>query len=99
MKLKEGIKVNGIKTELLLGLIIADKIYGNYSHDLVVTEITGGKHGIGSLHYSGNAADLRTYYFTNTEVQLVAKDLKDALGENYDVVVEKTHIHIEFQPK
>lgn len=99
MKFKEGIKINGVKPELTLALIIADKVWSNYHQDLVVTELTGGKHGTASLHYVGLAVDLRTHYFTNTEKELVAKDLKEALGENYDVVVEKTHIHIEFQPK
>jgi len=99
MILKKGIKITGIKSELLLALAIADKIWLDYNQELVITEITGGKHGTASLHYVGLAADLRTRYFTDEEKELVAKDLKDALGENYDVVVEKTHIHIEFQPK
>jgi len=97
--LKEGIKVNGVKPELTLGLIIADKVWANHNQELVVTELTGGKHGRASLHYVGLAADLRTRYFTDVEKELVAKDLRDALGENYDVVVEASHIHLEFQPK
>ena len=99
MKLKDGIKILGLRPELNLALIIADKIWSNYNQELVITELTGGKHGTASLHYAGLSADLRTRYFTDEEKELVAKDLREALGENYDVVVEKTHIHIEFQPK
>jgi len=99
MKIKKGIKINGLKPEMLLGIFIAKSIYDKWDKELVITEITGGKHSFASLHYSGNAVDIRTNYFTDLEKDLVAKDLKEALSENYDVVVEKTHIHIEFQPK
>ena len=99
MKLKTGVKVNGMKPEILLAIIVAKDIYKDHGKDLVVTEVTGGKHGIGSLHYAGLAVDIRTNFFREDEVILVHKDLRDALGEEYDVVLEKTHIHIEFQPK
>lgn len=99
MKIKTNVKLLGLRPEILLALFIADKIYSNHNQELVLTEATGGKHGRASLHYVGLAVDVRTHYFTDGEVKLVAKDLKEALGENYDVVVEKTHIHIEFQPK
>ncbi len=99
MKIKVGVKINGLKPEMLLGIIIAKSIYDKWGKELVITEITGANHSFASLHYSGNAVDIRTNYFTDLEKDLVAKDLKEALGENYDVVVEKTHIHIEFQPK
>jgi len=99
MILKENIKINGVKPELTLVLSIADKIWSNHNQELVVTELTGGKHGTASLHYVGLAADLRTRYFSDEEKEIVASELRKALGENYDVVVEKTHIHIEFQPK
>lgn len=99
MMFKENIKVSGVRPEIVLALTIADKIWSKYNQELVVTELTGGKHGTASLHYVGLAADLRTRYFSDEEKELVAKELREALGENYDVVVEKTHIHIEFQPK
>jgi len=99
MRFKKGIKILGVQPELNLALFIADKIWAQYNQDLVVTEITGGKHSRASLHYLGFAADLRTRYFTKTEKELIGKELKQALGANYDVVVEATHIHIEFQPK
>ena len=99
MKIKTGVKLLGLRPEMLLGLFIADGIYTNHNQELVLTEATGGKHRKASLHYLGLAGDIRTRYFTVKEKELVAKDLREALGENYDVVVEKTHIHIEFQPK
>jgi len=102
MKLKKGSKgskVNGLRTEILLAVMIADSVYKRHSKELVITEGTGGKHGHGSLHYVGQAIDIRTNYFTKEQTELVASEIKEALNEQYDVVIEKTHMHIEFQPK
>ena len=100
MKLKEGIKLNGVKPELLLAIFTAERIWLNFGLELVVTEVTGGKHGRGSLHYAGLACDLRTRYFKDEDEKLEVKNLlAEALGENYDVILEPTHIHVEFQPK
>lgn len=99
MQIKTGVKLNGIKPEIVLAIIIIETIYSKWDKELVITEATGGKHGRASLHYAGLAIDIRTNYFTNEEKQLVARDLREALGENYDVVVETSHIHVEFQPK
>jgi hypothetical protein len=99
MECKEGIKIAGVSPEIVLAIFCADSIWTRFNQDLVVTEVTGGKHGVGSLHYVGHAVDLRTRYFSNTEKQLVFEALKKALGENYDVILHSTHIHVEFQPK
>ena len=100
MELKNGVKLNGMKPEILLAIFTANRIWLNHAKVLVVTEITGGKHGTGSLHYAGLAVDLRTKYFeSEDEKSEVAQELRQALGENYDVVLEPTHIHVEFQPK
>ena len=98
MQLKEGVSVKGIRTELLLGLIIASDVYKKLGEDLVVTAVVDGKHRSGSLHYVGLGADLRTRFFKDNGKN-AAKLLKVALGDEYDVVVEKDHIHMEYQPK
>ena len=97
--IKQGVKVNGMKSEILLAFIIAQDIYRQYNRDCVITSATDGKHGRGSLHYAGLAIDLRTRNLDSDEKLLISKDLKDALGKEYDVVSESDHIHIEYQPK
>lgn len=99
MQIKTGVKLNGVKPEIILAIIVIETIYSKWGKELVITEATGGKHGRASLHYVGLAIDIRTNYFTDEEKELVARDLREALGENYDVIVEASHIHIEFQPK
>lgn len=99
MKLKEGVIVTAIRTELLLALIIAEKVWLDCGKELVITSLNDGQHSNISLHYAGQAADLCTRYFAVPKT--VGQNLSDALGNNpdYDVVVEKDHIHLEWQPK
>ena len=102
MKFKKGVNPFGIRPELMIGLFVVDNIYKNFGPELVVTSLNDSKHSKTSLHYSGQAADLRTHYFTgSSQVALVADAIRDALGRNpdYDVVIESDHIHFEYQPK
>lgn len=97
--LKPGCRVAGLRPEMLLGLIIAEQVFTGHGASLVVTEATGGKHKLGSLHFVGLAADLRTRGVPVLTVQEIAADLRSILGPQYDVVVEADHVHLEFQPK
>lgn len=100
MRFKEGIKLAGLRAEIVIALTIAADVFRDVaSAELIVTEVTGGKHGRGSLHYVGQAADLRSRNLTKTQQNNVVLELRERLGENYDVILEKTHIHLEFQPK
>ena len=66
---------------------------------MVVTSVMDGKHRPGSLHYVGYAADLRTWAIESDHLAEFTQGLAEELGEEFDVVLEKDHIHIEFQPK
>jgi len=101
MELKKGVKLTGVSTELMFGILVADRIWKNHAKILVITEILPTeRHRISSAHNTGRAADLRTHYFDNQEEkEEVAQELREAVGENYDVVLHPTHIHIEYDPK
>ena len=99
MQLKTGVKLVGIKPELVLGLYIADSVYRKYQTELVITSVVDGVHKRKSLHYSGYAADLRIWGFSADLLREVAIEIQKALGEDYDVVVESNHIHLEYEPK
>ena len=100
MKFKEGINTRGIQSELILALCVADSVWRNAGEELVITSIADGKHSETSLHYAGCAADIRIRDL-QLSPEVMADALKQALGNNpdYDVVVEKDHIHLEWQPK
>lgn len=86
------------KPELMHALMVADQLHQRYyGREAEFTWLLGGTHKVGSLHYVGLAADLRTWYMRNP-LQF-SKDLGALLGDRYDVVLEKDHIHLEFQPK
>ena len=50
----------------------------------------------GSKHYSGEAFDLRTFELTPIELDDLMVALNVLLSNNYDVVKESDHVHIEW---
>jgi len=99
MKLKKDVRVFGIRPEVVLALQIAETVWLEHGEELVITSATDSQHSNTSRHYLGCAADLRTNYFLADQVEKVAKELRDALGEDFYVLVHKTHIHLSFKPK
>jgi len=67
--------------------------------DAIITFATNGTHKKNSLHYTGNAIDLRTRDLSPKQFNDVSRNLSRNLGKNYDVVREGDHIHVEYQPK
>lgn len=96
MNIKSGVRISGVQPEIVLALLIADGVYQDHGEVLTVTSLLDGKHMRASLHYVGSAGDLR---LPVQGVDPIVLALRSALGENYDVVLESDHIHIEYQPK
>jgi hypothetical protein len=98
MKFKRGVDLNGIKSECIHAMCEVDNCYKDFGEELVITSVMDGQHGKNSLHYQGYAFDCRTRYFTLEEQEHVARLLRIYLGDNFDVVLESDHMHIEFDP-
>jgi len=80
--------------------MVAESVYRDRGYDCVVTSAIDGVHSHGSRHYSGLAVDLRTRNIDAEDMKrMVFNDIKHALGADFDVVLEETHLHIEFDPK
>jgi hypothetical protein len=104
--LKDKVSCVGIRPELTIGLMIASSVWDEFQipGGLVVTSLTDGRgiHQDGSLHFVGLAADLRTNPYLEGGVpaplltRLVDR-LRDELGEEWDLIQERTHLHMEFQ--
>jgi len=97
---KEGTdaKVKGMQPEILLAIFITDALLGKmFKKDLTLTSVIDS-HKPPSLHPKGQAFDMRTGGITPTEKTRFKKELKNLLGDEYDVVIEKDHIHVEFDP-
>lgn len=100
LRIKHGVSINGIKPEMVMGINIAHGYFESMGiREMVVTSIVDGRHGSGSLHYVGYAADVRIWAIESDGLAEFTEGLAEELGEEFDVVLEKDHIHIEFQPK
>lgn len=99
MQLKAGVRISGIRPEVVLALGVAAEIYQKYFGTVMtVTSVLDGLHRPGSKHYTGHAADLRVYGLEG-RVTAVVDALRAALGEDFDIIPEGDHIHLEFDPK
>lgn len=102
MKIKQGVDVKGIQPEILLGLEICHFVFTKRGIPLTITSCADGKHGTNSLHYRGRAVDIRLPSRTSDEPEIdlaVLVECREALGEQYDIVLESDHLHLEYDPK
>lgn len=95
--IKSGVDLRGLSPQMAIAYTIACRCYGQY--DCVITSANDSKHGPNSLHYKGQALDLRTRHLNGQGLQAVYLKLKESLGEQFDVVLESDHIHVEWDPK
>jgi hypothetical protein len=96
MLLKNNVKLFGVKCEIILAMQIVDDVYKDFEEELVITSVMDGKHSKNSLHYKGYAFDCRIWYFDKNELPVVIEEIKKRLTKEFDVVLEKDHIHIEY---
>ena len=101
MRLKQGVKLEGIKPETVLAAYVVDEIYRDHGRPegVTITSICDGKHSPNSKHYDGHAIDTRTRYFNRSKQKELTQDIAQALGDEFDVILERDHIHIEHDPK
>ena len=97
--LKPGVRITGMRPEILLAAVAAMEVYKAAGRDLTITACVDGRHTTGSLHYAGAAIDLRTRDFPPADGEKVLAQIKACMGNDFDVLLEEDHIHIEFQPK
>ncbi len=96
MRLKPGVRLHGIRPELVLAFVIAERIYAENGDVLEITSVIDGTHMRASIHYMGGAGDIGLPKSNST---MIANRIAVAVGEDFDVILEGDHIHIEWQPK
>lgn len=114
MKLKDTTVQMEINPVLMDFLFRVDTQYRKWDSELIITSGSeeSARHGIQSLHYAkpGCAVDVRTHEINNVPTPSVQKDALDWVKDHYceekdiplswiEIILEKDHIHIEFQPK
>lgn len=99
VKYKSGVSLVGVQPQVVLGIMMAARAYADMGREeMWVTSVTDGVHSEGSLHYEGLAFDLRVWGFDEGEKEQLAKKLRGILEGEWDVVLEGTHLHVEFDP-
>jgi len=98
LHIKPGVTLTGLSPEMLLGIQVVHSCYAAIgAPTCVITSVTDGQHGIGSLHYTGDGVDFRIW---DIDAPNLTALIRQSLGHGqYDVVLERNHIHVEFQPK
>jgi hypothetical protein len=99
LKIKHDVKLTNLQPQILVALITSDDVFAKYNKDCIITSANDRKHSLGSLHYKGLAIDIRTRHLLKEDIPSITSEIKKALGSDYDVIFEKDHIHIEFDPK
>jgi len=95
MLIKAGVDISRLRPEIRKKLSALDKIYKRVHEDLVITSTYEGNHSAGSLHYANLAIDFRR---PEDERIFVGDELRKMLGNDYDIVFEADHVHVEYDP-
>jgi hypothetical protein len=101
MKLKSiNVNITNLCNELKEEIPIIEKklkLMEGKSYVMTITSGNDGKHMKRSLHYENKAIDIRIWdmKYPNGNWLMIKKHL----GKDFDVILEKTHIHIEYDPK
>jgi hypothetical protein len=100
IRLKQGVDLHILSPQAVLGMSILDGVWGNLGYGIFyITSVADGRHSRKSLHRLGMAFDVRLPPGVETTFKAVVERAKEALGEDFDVVLEEDHIHVEWDPK
>jgi hypothetical protein len=92
-----GARIAGLRVEALAAWMVAASVYAEHGEACRLTAGLDSKHMPASLHYVGLAIDIGPP--PAEKKAAILADLKAALADDFDVVEEGDHFHVEFQPK
>ena len=102
MRIKKGVEVFGMRPEMMFAVAVADSvIHEVQGHGATITSVMDGKHG-SIVHSVGCGVDIRTRndkagagQWSLELKKRVHSMIVDRLNDEFDVVLESDHIHIE----
>jgi len=105
MRLLSNVRTQGVHWQIMFAMQVADEVYKEIlGQEVTVTSLNDSKHKT-IVHYLGYAGDIRTRYDTGgaqwsikLKKRIVAA-IKAKLTKEFDVVISKNCIHIEFDPR
>ena len=95
---KQGVILRGLEPRMYPVIQTAQEVWQNHGARLTITSGLDGKHGKDSLHYAGRALDFRTRDLDRLARAEAARELQTALGDDFRVLLERDHIHVEHDP-
>ncbi len=107
---KAGVELDGLKPEMVPAVEAANEVAHQLTGEpTTITSGLDGEHKDGSLHPEGLAVDVRRVdrvvdQFGRVHFPDLAQAIEQTnairaeLGDDYDVILEATHVHIEFDP-
>lgn len=96
MKIKAGVRIIGLKPEMIICMMIIEPIMEAYEQELVITSGTEGRHSAKSRHYLGYGLDIRCRDIPASQIPEAVIDMQESLGAEFFVLYEGNHIHIQF---
>ena len=97
-EVKENVKLKGLDLKMYPVLSKALTVWQKYGKNIVITSALEGKHCKNSRHYAGLALDLRSRDIEKKYRVNIMQDLSNALGDDFLVLLEHDHFHVEFDP-
>jgi len=96
--IKDGVRFVSGPAAMAIAYPIIKDIYEEVGFDC---GLTGGieQHEPPSKHVTGGAHDFRIRHLPDGVDQDIASMIQEQLGDGFDVVLESTHIHVEYDPK
>ena len=96
-KLKALVRPENVSSEIWFAVWVADGVYQELGATaIVITSLTDGRHSIGSKHHCGKAVDLRIWTLDEDKRKPAVHLIQHRLGGGYFVLLEKDHIHIQY---
>jgi hypothetical protein len=79
--------------------IAAERAFAEWNLTAVITSGRDGVHMASSKHYTGDALDFRRWQSDAIgRTTQIVEHMRSLLGSEFDVVLERTHIHAEYDP-
>jgi len=94
-----GASISGLRPEAVLGAVITMFLFQELGFNWILSCGVEGRHSRNSLHFVGLAFDLSFGDIDEKYWADITQALRLALGDEFDVVQEGDHWHIEFQPE
>lgn len=97
-RFKKGVKVKGVQLEMVAIWPAVAAAYASFDRECIITSVMDGEHKE-IVHYLGFATDFRTRNVPQGWWDKLVDRIRENLTDEYDVVLEKDHIHVEFDPR